>query len=76
MIDSRHVYFYWGGPLLFGPPPQCISLGGPDPPTPAGIDAPDLESCDYSSEYEYWLRMCAVNRLKFLYCIKNYAFFG
>ena len=33
-----------------------------------------LESCDYSSEYEYWLRMCAVNRLKFLYCIKNYAF--
>ena len=34
-----------------------------------------LESCDYSSEYEYWLRMCAVNRLKFLYSIKNYAFF-
>ena len=39
MINSRHVYFYWGGPLLFGPP-QCISLGGPDPPTPPGIDAP------------------------------------
>ena len=34
-----------------------------------------LESCDYSSEYEYCLRMCAVNRLKFLCCIKNYAFF-
>ena len=35
MIDSRHIYFYWGGPLLFGPP-QCIFLGGPDPPDPPG----------------------------------------
>ena len=33
MINCRHVYFYWGGPLLFGPA-QCISLGGPDPPDP------------------------------------------
>ena len=33
MIDSRHVYFYWGGLLLFGPP-QCISLGGSGPPDP------------------------------------------
>ena len=33
MINSKHVHFYWVGPLLFGPL-QCISLGGPDPPPP------------------------------------------
>ena len=38
-------HFYWGGPLLFGPP-QRIFLGGPDPPDPPppppppGFDAP------------------------------------
>ena len=30
MINSKHVHFYWGS---FTPcPPQCISLGDPDPP--------------------------------------------
>ena len=38
MTNSKHVHFYWVGPLLFGPL-QCISLGGPDPP---GINAPGL----------------------------------
>ena len=38
MINSRHVYCYWGGPLLFGPP-MHIFEGVRTPPTPPGIDA-------------------------------------
>ena len=39
MINRKHVYFYWGGPLLFGPPNAYLWGSGP-PPTPPGIDAP------------------------------------
>ena len=34
MINSRHVYFYWG--VLYSLDPQCISLGGSGPPQPPG----------------------------------------
>ena len=38
---ANMFHFYWGGPLLFGPP-QCIFFGGVrTPPTPPGIDAPE-----------------------------------
>ena len=39
MIKSKQVHFYWGGPLLFGPP-NAYFWGDPDPPDPLGIDAP------------------------------------
>ena len=41
MINSEHVHFYWGSFTLWTP--QCISLGGPDPPPP-GTDAPGRRS--------------------------------
>ena len=39
MINSKHVNFYWG--VLYSlDPPNAYLWGGPDPPTPPGIDAP------------------------------------
>ena len=35
MINTRRVYFYWGGSLLFGPP-NAYLWGGPPPPRPPG----------------------------------------
>ena len=39
MINSKHVHFYWGGPLLLGPP-NAYLWGVRIAPTPPGIDAP------------------------------------
>ena len=40
MINSKHVYFYWGGSFTLWTPPMHIFWGVQTPPTPPGIDAP------------------------------------
>ena len=42
MINSKHVPFLLGGPLLFGPP-NAYFLGGPDPPGNRRACSPEIE---------------------------------